>query len=131
MTPRWLTEKAVRALHEQLLSLYGGASGIREVGALLSAMMRPQNRLHYEPDSSSVHRLAASYAYGIAMNHPFLDGNKRTAFQVMVVFLEKNGIEFIAPEADVVHQFLALASGELAEEKLAEWLELPPVTRPL
>ncbi len=116
----WLLKTVVRALHAEQLSEHGGGSGIRDEGLLDSALSRPQNKAEYEdPD---VFVLAAAYAFGIAKNHPFIDGNKRTAFVVAAVFLELNGHLLTAPEAETVLQTLALASGAMGEDDFAAWL---------
>ncbi len=119
---RWkfIKESTAIAIHEEQLMEHGGGHGIRDIGLLQSALARPENLAAYgEPD---VYQMAASYAYGIAKNHPFIDGNKRTAFVVMEVFLLLNGAELTASDADCVTTFLALAAGELSEEGLVEWL---------
>ena len=119
--PVWVAREAVLAVHEQLLSEFGGDSGIRDAGLLDSALGRPENRLAYaEP---SLFDLAAAYAFGIVRNHPFVDGNKRTGFTAAVLFLERNGRRFQASEADVVIRTLALAAGEMTEPDYASWLE--------
>ncbi len=94
-------------------------AGLRDAGALESALARPRNLVAY--GKPSVHELAAAYAFGIARNHPFVDGNKRTAFVASVVFLETNGWSFTASEEDVVVTFLALAAGGLTQDRLAKW----------
>ena len=100
---------------------HGGAHGVRDEGLLASALGRARNRYGYE--ESNIHRLAANYGYGIARNHPFIDGNKRTAFQVMYAFLKVNGWELTAPEPEVVLVMQALAAGEMSEMELAQWLQ--------
>ena len=100
---------------------HGGSPGLRDEGLLESALERPRNRWHYEPDSDLV-TLAAAYGYGLARNHPFVDGNKRVAFQVMYVFLGLNGTSITASEPDVVQLMLGVAGGSVAERALAEWL---------
>jgi death-on-curing protein len=119
--PTWLLRETVLAAHERLLSEFGGASGIRDVGFLDSALTRPDNLLaHGKPD---VFEMAAAYAYGIVKNHPFVDGNKRTGFTAAIVFLELNGEVFAASEADATIQTLALAAGDLDEPGYAAWLK--------
>jgi death on curing protein len=116
----WVSVTSVRAIHVQQLARFGGADGLRDEGLLLSALARPENLAVYgEPDVAA---LAAAYAFGIARNHPFIDGNKRTALVTAAVFLLKNGYELVAPEADAVVTFLALAAGELSEEELGDWM---------
>lgn len=119
-TPVWLLKVAVHATHERLLAEFGGASGTRDEGLLDSALGRPENLFAYgKPD---VFDLAASYAYGIVKNHPFIDGNKRTGFTTAIMFLELNGETFGASEADATIQTLALAAGEFDESGYAAWL---------
>ena len=117
---RWISEEAILAVHEEQLAQHGGGSGIRDMGLLQSALARPQNLLAYgDPDAAD---LAAAYAYGIARNHPFIDGNKRTAAVAAVLFLWFNGLETRIGEAELVVTMLALAAGELGEDELAAWL---------
>lgn len=103
-----------------LLAAYGGAAGVRDQTMLGSALARPQQLHTYGKPTAQ--ELAASYAYGIVKNHPFVDGNKRTGFVLAVAFLERNGVPFTASEAEAVIQTLALAAGELAEAGYAAWL---------
>lgn len=119
--PRWLSMNVILAIHADQVREHGGSLGIRDKGLLESALDRPRNRFHYEPDADSA-QLAAAYGFGIAKNHPFVDCNKRVAFQVMYVFLGVNGLTITADEDDVVRLVLALASGELPEDELAAWL---------
>jgi death-on-curing protein len=111
----------ILAVHADQIRAHGGSSGVRDKGLLDSAFSRPLNRLGYEPDSDLCD-LAASYGFGIRRNHPFIDGNKRVAFQAMYLFLGLNGLRIDAPEEEVVALMLALASGELNESELAGWL---------
>lgn len=120
MTWRFVSKHEALALHRSSLAAHGGALGLRDEGLLESALARPNNLAAY--GSPSPHELAASYAYGIARNHPFVDGNKRCAFLVSAVFLELNGFELVASEAEAATVFLALAAGELEEAELAKWL---------
>jgi death on curing protein len=116
----WVSADFVGVIHEQQISHFGGASGLRDEGMLLSALARPENLAAYgEPDAAA---LAAAYAFGIARNHPFVDGNKRTALVTAAVFLLENGKELVASEADAVITILALAAGELSEEALGDWI---------
>lgn len=116
---RWVSLQAARAAHSEQIAEHGGGAGVRDHGLLESAMARPQQRAAYsEPDLAE---LAAAYAFGIARNHPFIDGNKRTAAVVSELFLAKNGLKLTANNAEVVVAFLALAAGELSEEELADW----------
>ena len=115
----WIGEPLARALHGEQLAAHGGGNGVRDAGLLDSALQRPRNLVAYgDPDAAA---LAASLAFGIARNHPFVDGNKRTAFVAAATFLELNGWRFGATEADVVVTTLALAAGDLAEDALAAW----------
>jgi len=115
----WVDPSVALAAHREQLAEHGGGDGIRDAGLFDSAMARPQNLAAYgEPDAAS---LAASYAFGIARNHPFVDGNKRTAVVVSETFLALNGFALTATDAEVVVAFLALAASELSEETLADW----------
>jgi death-on-curing protein len=111
----------VEAVHHDQIREHGGLPGIRDENALESALSRARQRWSFE-GAADLHRLAADYAFGVARNHPFRDGNKRTAFLVMVVFLGLNGLRFVASEDDVVTTMLALAAGEMDEEGLARWI---------
>lgn len=113
--------ETVLALHEQSLAQFGGTAGIRDAGLLDSALGRPQNLFAYGRPTRF--ELAASYAFGLAKNPPFLDGNKRVAFVTAVLFLELNGLSFEAEEADAAVQTLALAAGALREAQFAAWLK--------
>ncbi|KAA0575880.1 type II toxin-antitoxin system death-on-curing family toxin [Azospirillum sp. B21] len=116
----WVSAHVVKAIHDEQLAEHGGPSGIRDAGLLESALARPQNAAAYGgPDAAD---LAASYAYGIARNHPFVDGNKRTALVVAELFLDLNGYALLADDASCVVTFLALAEGALSEADLAGWL---------
>ena len=115
----WVATAVALAAHAEQLAEHGGAEGVRDAGALDSAMARPRNlALYGEPDIAA---LAAAYAFGIARNHPFVDGNKRTAAVVAETFLLLNGHVLAASDADLVVAILALAAGELAEDELADW----------
>jgi death-on-curing protein len=117
----WLERRDVEAFHDMQLGEFGGLLGTRDAGALESALARPRNLKAY--GDPSIFELAASYAFGIARNHPFVDGNKRTALVSSFVFLELNGYEVRAPEADTVLAFVDLAAGKLSEKDLGRWLE--------
>jgi death on curing protein len=119
--PQWIGREECLALHDLLLSQYGGCAGLRDGGLLDSALGRPHQLFSY--GKPTLPELAASYACGIIKNHPFLDGNKRTGFMMGAGFLELNGLEFCASEVDAVVQTLALAAGEISETAYAEWLE--------
>jgi death-on-curing protein len=118
--PVWLRVDLVLAIHETQLRRFGGPPGIRDLGALESALSRPQNKLAYE--SADLAALAAAYAFGIARNHPFVDGNKRAAFLVVVTFLGLNGVDFLVGEAEAATIIRDLAAGLVAEEGLARWI---------
>lgn len=119
--PRWVLKEVVIAAHEEMLFQHGGIDGIRDEGILESALGRPQNLYAYgNPD---LFDLAAAYAFGIAKNHPFLDGNKRTAFITAYIFLGLNGFELSASEATATIHVLALAAGEVPEKEFSRWLE--------
>jgi len=119
--PIWLDRADCIAIHELMLAQYGGASGLRSEALLESALGKPQNRFHYESGGLPV--LAASYAAGIVLNHPFVDGNKRTGFMVAATFLEINGLQFTASEEAVVEATVALAAGAITEAGYGEWLK--------
>ena len=119
--PAWVLREVVLLAHEQSLAQFGGSSGIRDDGLLDSALGKPQNRFTY--GKPNLFELAASYAFGIVKNHPFIDGNKRAGFLTAVVFLESNGYRFYATEVDAVLRTLALAAGEMSEAAYAEWLK--------
>ena len=115
----WVTVEVAMAAHAEQLAEHGGGEGVRDERLLDSAMARPQNLAAYgEPDAAA---LAAAYAYGIARNHPFVDGNKRTATVVSETFLVLNGFALGATDAELAVAFLALAGGELSEEEMADW----------
>jgi death on curing protein len=117
----WISADAALAIHELQLAEHGGGVGLRDAGLLESALARPLNRSAYVGDD--VPALAASYAFGIARNHPFVDGNKRAAFAIAATFVELNGRTMTATEPDVVLTFLALAAGDLSEDALAHWFD--------
>ena len=118
--PHWLTRDECLALHDMMLAQYGGIAGVRDENLLESALARPKQLFVYgKPRMAG---MAAACAAGIVKNHPFLDGNKRTGFMVGAGFLECNGFEFHAPEAEVVMRTLALAAGEMSEVHYAAWL---------
>jgi death-on-curing protein len=108
-------------IHSDQIQAHGGSLGLRDRGLSDSALERPRNRLRYE-DDADLASLAAAYGFGIAKNHPFIDGNKRVAFQAMYLFLGLNGLRIDATEEHVVATILALAAGELDESGLASWL---------
>src|SRR3954471_12256797 len=118
--PAWLTYDQVIAIHSRQLRRFGGAPGLRDEGLLRSALERPLNKCHYE--SSALPELAAAYAYGLAKNHAFVDGNKRIAFMTLAVFLRKNGVRFAPDPAHATAIMMSLAAGEVSEESLARWI---------
>ncbi|MCP4490152.1 MAG: type II toxin-antitoxin system death-on-curing family toxin [Gammaproteobacteria bacterium] len=121
--PKWILEDSVLAIHSMQLAEHGGSAGIRNIDLLASALDRPKNKYAYE-STCFIFKIAAAYGFGIAKNHPFVDGNKRTAFLCSTLFLELNGYQFAATEPDAVVTFENLASGKIQEDELAEWLEL-------
>lgn len=118
---RWISEKIVRAIQKDLLLQYGGIPGTRDDNLLSASLAIPRHLFTYE--NPSIYELAAAYGYGITKNHPCVDGNKRTAFMVMYTFLGLNGYQLNAPEKEVVIIMEQVASGEINQESLAEWLE--------
>lgn len=122
----WVAFDVAIAAHREQLAEHGGGDGVRDMNLMESAMARPQNVAAYgDPDATE---LAASYAYGIARNHPFVDGNKRTAAVVSETFLMLNGYDLTVSDAELVVIFLALAAGDLAEDDLAQWFREHIVT---
>lgn len=121
--PIWILDEAVTAIHRRQIAEHGGIDGIRDAALLESALSKPLNLYHYASPKPSLAQLAASYAYGIARNHAFLDGNKRTAFVICRLFLKLNGKNLSASSAEKYQAFIKLAAGELTEEKLANWIE--------
>lgn len=119
--PVWLSRFLVDAMHREQLREHGGSPGLRDEGLLESALMRPWNRWAYDP-SSDLAALAAAYGYGLATNHPYVDGNKRVAFLAMYVFLDLNGWELDAKETEVVATMRSVAAGVMGEDELAGWL---------
>jgi death-on-curing protein len=116
---KWLRDDLALAIHEEQLAEHGGGEGIRDGGALESALARPRNLAGYgNPDAPA---LAAAYAFGVARNHPFVDGNKRTAWVLARLFLQLNGVRLQFSEAEAVLMMLSLASGEIGESELADW----------
>nr|WP_294504642.1 type II toxin-antitoxin system death-on-curing family toxin [uncultured Rhodopila sp.] len=121
----WLSPQLILAIHDEQLAEHGGSTGLRDSGLLDSALARPLNRASYgEPD---IAELAAVYALGIAKNHPFIDGNKRTAFVALEVFLRLNGCRFTVGDAEAVVMTLAMAAGELPDDEFTAWVRLHTV----
>lgn len=125
--PIWISESFVKQIQLDQIDRYGGRPGIRDENLLSASLARPQNLLNYG-ESPTIFGLAAAYAFGLAKNHPFIDGNKRVAFVVMAVFLELNGYSLDAPEDEVVQVMLRLAAGEETQDSIAAWLESKSVT---
>jgi death-on-curing protein len=117
---RWLDLNIVLDVHAEQLALFGGADGVRDLGLLESALARPQNKHAYGENDLAA--LAASYAFGLARNHAFVDGNKRAAFASIIVFLGLNGIDFDVPPEQATAMILGLAAGQVSEESLARWI---------
>jgi len=118
--PEWLTKEDVLRAHSRELQIFGGASGVRDDGALESALGRPLNKWQYE--KAALPELAAAYGFGIVRNHPFMDGNKRAGFIAMVGFLLLNGIEFASDPLEGAAIILGVAAGEVDEAGLARWI---------
>lgn len=116
----WIDFDVVRAYHNRQIAEHGGTEGLRDEGLLRSALARPEN-LNAYGEGVDIAALAASYAFGIAKNHPFMDGNKRTALVVSVSFLNLNGFDFDVSAEETYSKFLSLADGTLSEEELADW----------
>lgn len=127
--PNWISEQEAIAIHQRQLEIHGGGYGVRDIGLLQSAMMRPKNAFHYEQISSLTH-LAANYAFGIIKKHPFIDGNKRTSFVVSRTFLIINGFDINATREEKYLTFYGLAEGMISEEQLKDWFEskVEPIT---
>jgi death-on-curing protein len=118
--PKWLTHDQIVAIHSHQLRRFGGAAGLRDDGLLRSAVERPVNKWHYE--NAGLAELAAAYAFGLAQNHAFVDGNKRIAFMSMMTFLRKNNVRFAPDQAHATKIIIALAAGEVSEQSLTRWI---------
>lgn len=124
----WLSRQVVVSLHDLMIARYGGSDGIRDKGLLESALARPLNLASYgDPDTAD---LAALYAVAIARNHPFIDGNKRTAFSALTLFLALNGLELEAPEVEAVTIMLRLAANDISDEDFTAWVRSHATGRP-
>lgn len=121
--PVWIDARAILFLHDESLAMFGGARGLRDEGLFDSALTRPVNQHLYKPDGD-IAELAAAYAFGLAKNHPFVDGNKRTAFLALGLFLALNGWRLETTQVDAIETMLSLASGTLHENDLAGWIRL-------
>ncbi|MDZ4363339.1 type II toxin-antitoxin system death-on-curing family toxin [Brevundimonas sp.] len=119
--PIWLEKAAIIVLHDRSLALHGGPSGIRDEGLLGSALQRPVNRFFYEGEAD-IAALAATYCVGIASNHPFIDGNKRAAYQALILFLALNGQPLAADRVDAINTMLAVAAGQIDIDELSRWI---------
>jgi death on curing protein len=117
--PVWVELATLLAVHDEQLAEHSGEPGVRDLALLESALARPRNRYLY--GGASLSELAASLAFGLSHNHPFIDGNKRTSLVAAELFLDLNALEFAATDEDCVATFLALAAGDLSEEQLAIW----------
>ena len=117
--PSWLDATDALAIHDRQLAEHGGGTGVRDIGMLESALGHPVNQWHYGENDPAA--LAAAYAFGVARNHPFIDGNKRTAWVVARLFLALNGHSLVFLAQDAIATVLALAAGDLAEDELADW----------
>jgi death-on-curing protein len=124
--PLWISKRAVLAIHAEQLAEHDGSTGIRDEGLLDSTLAKPHNVFAYT-DGADIFRLAASYAFGIARNHAFIDGNKRTALVVSAAFLDRNGWDILASKEDLYLTFVHLADGSLPEEELASWFRIHTV----
>lgn len=120
--PIWIREELVEAIHDRQLAEHGGPPGLRDAGLLESALARPRQLFAYGDTDVDMPALAASVAHGLARNHPFMDGNKRTSAVVCELFLELNGYLLAASDEDLYPVFLGLAAGEWSETELADWL---------
>jgi death on curing protein len=119
--PTWIDIDSIHLFHDAQIERHGGSYGIRDNNLLESALGRPQNIHAY--NQGNMFDMASAYAYGIAKNHPFVDGNKRTALITSILFLELNGYVFTASEAEAVHMIISLANGEIEEKLYAIWLQ--------
>jgi len=120
--PRWLKETVVAAIHQRQLAEHGGLEGVRDRGMLSSALARPRNTFAYTDPKPDLATLAAAYAFGVIKNHPFVDGNKRTAYVLCRTFLKLNGKDIDAPDVEKYQTVVAVADGSLSEEGFAEWI---------
>ena len=126
--PIWIREDIVLAIHQRQLAEHGGGEGIRDPGLLASSLARPRNLLAYSGAPPNLPDLAASYAFGLARNHPFVDGNKRTAYVVCRTFLKLNGMDLQATQEEKYTTFLRLAEGLVSEVELGSWIRRHLVT---
>lgn len=120
--PVWINARALEFLHDESLALFGGSSGMRDESLYQSAMARAQNLFAYE-ENCSIAQMAAAYCYGLAKNHPFVDGNKRAAFLSIGLFLGLNGFRLQVDQVEAIQITLGVASSQVTEEQLADWVE--------
>lgn len=120
--PIWVLDAVVDEVHRRQLAEHGGRSGVRDPNLLASALARPQSLFNYAGEAATLPALSAAYAFGIARNHPVVDGNKRTAFVIALLFLRLNGLIVVASQEEKYRTFLALAAGDLDEAGLTAWL---------
>ncbi len=120
--PVWIREDVVYAIHQRMLAEFGGTNGVRDKGLLLSAILKPRNQFNYTSPKPTIPALAAAYAYGIARNHAFVDGNKRTALVACLMFLRLNGYQLNVTEAEKYQVFTKLAAGSIDDNELALWI---------
>ncbi len=125
--PRWVLNEIVVSVHRMLITEHGGSQGVRDQGLLESALARPK-QLYFYQDDSTIFELAASYGYGLAKNHPFIDGNKRIALAIMGIFLEINNHSLNTPEPEAAIIIEQLAAGNLSESELTKWLRDSSIT---
>jgi death-on-curing protein len=121
-TPAWLLSEVVVVVQEMQIDRFGGSGGLRDAGLLESALARPVNKQAYD-EEATVFDLAAAYGFGLARNHPFVDGNKRIAFATMAMFLSENGYELAPDRMDALQTIMKLAAGDIEEDELARWVE--------
>ena len=119
--PVWILQEAVIAIHKRQLAEHGGGAGIRDLGLLESAILKPRHIFLYGGSNTPIPHLASAYAYGIARNHPFVDGNKRTALVISLLFLQLNGWKISCSPDHLYETFMKLAEGSLSEENLCSW----------
>jgi len=120
--PTWISLRLIESIHQRQLAEHGGLEGVRDQAMLESAAERPRQKFAYRDASTDIPELAAAYAFGLSRNHPFIDGNKRTAAVICELFLELNNFQLLSSDVDLYPFFLALASGELKENQLVDWL---------
>lgn len=120
--PVWIIDAVVLAVHRRQLAEHGGGDGVRDASLLESALSKPKNLYHYSDPKPTLAAMAAAYACGICNNHPFIDGNKRTAFVICLLFLKLNDAELTASQTEKYEIFLNLAAGDVTEQELTHWI---------